>query len=157
MTAAALAERHLVGAVLWLPAAEVRTAAEVVPAEWIDNMQVRAVYSAAVGLAAAGLAPEPALIVPKMLQLGLPEQKNHSATALVVDLYASCPLPGNWRFYAVTVAAQYVRNRVRQIGQALVGEAHSASLDRLLDLLEDGRQQIEATNGHVQRIGGTVA
>lgn len=149
-----IAERYFVGALLQQSRATVAAAGDVVFCEWIHDSQVRGIYAALVDNARNGLEPDPAGVVPTMLRLGLPVQHAGTASALVVSLLTECPLPGNWRYYAVLVANQHLRHRLHDVGQALVEGAHSQPLDRLHTLVEDARQDIEFTTPHVMQIVG---
>ena len=149
-----LAERYFVGGLLHQSRATVAAAADVVFCEWIHDTQVKGVYAALVDNARNGLEPDPAGVVPTMLRLGLPKQHAGTASALVVALLTECPLPGNWAYYGVLVANQCLRHRLYDVGQALVEGAYSHPLDRLHMLVEDARQDIEATSPHVMQIVG---
>jgi hypothetical protein len=94
-----------------------------------------------------------------MLRLGLPAQKHAVATALVIDLMTGCPMPRNWRLYAVLVATARIRNRLLTAGHVLVERAHRDPLDRLQNVLEEARLDVEATTAHVLQLlaGGEAA
>lgn len=152
-----LAERHFVGALLHLPAATVMQAADLLPAEWLSDVQVGGVYAAVIENAKAGIS-EPAAVVPTMLRLGLPADRHGIATGLVIDLMQEVPLPSSWRLYASLVATGRLRARVQAVGYALTEQAHRDPLDRLHAVLEDARLEVEAMHHHIMRvIGGDQA
>jgi hypothetical protein len=142
VSADVLAQRHFVGALMWQHASVTVTVSGLIAADWLTDVQVRGVYMAACLIAADGIDPEPALIVPAMLRLGLPAHKHGIATALVIDLYTEVPLPGNWHYYGATVAAEHVRDQVHTLGLALAESAHRDPLERLHALIDATRDEM---------------
>lgn len=125
MSAAALAERQLVGAVLWSAhgGARLPHLAEMVSGLAVDDFtdpEIRRVLETIRLLIAEDRTPIPAVIVPKMIDAGLlPEQLAPIATGLVCDLIGEAPAVVMWPELKQTVKEWSARRRVARSGVRL--------------------------------------
>lgn len=149
---AALAERHLLGALLHGDAATARDALRWVPPEDFSDPQLRAIAQGIGSLAAQGIDPQPALIAPTLVELGLvPRQLAGLANALLVDLLTGVPVPQSWPSYAATVAGSAMRRDLIAAAQKLAQAAETGRLETCVSIADEAAQR---AHGRLARLSG---
>lgn len=148
-----LAERALIGATLVLRGTDARDAlARVEVADFADP-QHRALWTALGSLTGRGLDPDPALVVPELLALGLlTRDRAGLVNAQVADLLGACPVPAVWPVYAAAVLRESARRTVVEVATRAVQAADGPELATVVQVLGDG---LAAVRGAVTRaLGG---
>lgn len=136
---ATLAERSYVGAVLHLRGQQARDAlARVSPAD-LSDPQLRAVLEAVSAVLQDGSDPDPALLTPRMLELGLvPRDKAGLVNAMIVDLYTDVPAPVCWPAYATEVLRESARRKIRETAERMVQAADGPDLASAVRVMHAG-------------------
>ncbi len=130
-------EQAFVGALLHLPAATAAQALALVDDDHLGDHRLRVITATARQLAGAGVTPDPVLV----LQVARAESTVTTATAisglafLLHEIYAECPVPASWRYYAAGVLDDALRRRCTEAGARLTQAADGESIDSLLELV----------------------
>ena len=133
---APLAERDFVGALMHQSAARVLALAGMVRAEDLADPRLGVVYSGVVSVAATGGRPDPATVDAYLREAGMVRGSDRAAVvALIVDLYATVPLPGAVESYARAVVQEAVRRRVATAAERLAQAADCSPLDGLVTVV----------------------
>lgn len=136
---AAIAERHFLGALLHLSGDEARSAVALVFPTDLADPQLRAILTAARVLVADGHDPSPALIVPRMMALGLVTRDRAGlASALVVDLVVDTPVVASWPAWAVEILRESARRTIVETSNRAMQAADGDDLMVALDVLTAG-------------------
>ena len=136
---AALAERYLVGACLHLRGTTAREALARVEVADLGDPQLRAVVEALQALVQGGADPDPALVAPRMVELGLvPRDKVGLLNVLLVDLLAEVPAPECWPVYAVQVLRESARRTLREVCDRAAQAADGPDLAVAVRVLTEG-------------------
>jgi len=133
-----LAERALLGAVLAMPH-DARDALRRVEVSDLADPQHRALWAALQSLAGRGLDPDPALVVPELLALGLlTRDRAGLVNVQVADLLGACPVPAIWPAYAAAVLREAARRVVVEAATRAVQAADGPDLATVVRVLADG-------------------
>ena len=114
--AAHMAEQALLGAVLLLRGQDARDALARVEVTDLADPQHRAIWTAMRSLSADDLDPEPVLVCPRLLELGLlTRDRSGLVNVQLVDLMGLCPTPAIWQVYAAAVLRESARRTVVEV------------------------------------------
>ena len=140
---AALPERAYIGALLHLRGQEARDALARVQVTDLADPQLRAILEALLALGQDGHDPDPALVVPRMLELGLvTRDKSGLAAGLVVDLLTEVPAPPCWSAYAAQVLRESARRTIRETAERMLQVSDGPDLVTALRVMNDGLGQV---------------
>lgn len=136
---ATLAERAYVGACLHLRDHEARDALSRVKVTDLADPQLRAVLEALQALARDGHDPDPALITPWMMELGLVTRDRAGlVNTLLVDLLTEVPAPPSWSAYAAQVLREAARRSIVEAATRAAQAADGPDLSVAIQVLAEG-------------------
>lgn len=130
-------ERAYVGALLHLPPAAAAQALALVDDEHLANEQLRFITAHVRQLAGAGVAPDPVLVLQVARAGGTVTTASSISglAGLLHELYAECPVPASWRYYAAGVLDDALRRRCAEMGTRIAQAAEGESFESLLELV----------------------
>lgn len=141
--AAHMAEQALLGAVLLLRGQDARDALERVEVTDLANPQHRAIWTALRALAADGRDPDPALVCPRLLELGLLTRDRAPLVNMqLIDLMGLCPTPAIWQVYALAVLRESARRTVVEVCTRAVQASEGPDLATAVRLLAEGLESV---------------
>lgn len=140
---AQMAEAALIGAVLLLSGQEARAALDRVEVVDLADPKHRAIWTALHSLRAAGFDPDPALVTPRLLALGLvtPDRAG-LVNVQLLDLIAACPTPAIWPVYAAAVLRESARRTVVEVCTRAVQASEGPDLATVVQVLTNGLDRV---------------
>jgi replicative DNA helicase len=131
-------EAVFIGAVLHLPAADAQQALSLLHADDLADPRLAVIADSARQLAALGIPPDPAAVLAHARAQGTVASADavRSLSLLLADLWAGCPVPASWRFYAVAVLEEALRRRCTELATRIGQAAERESFASLLELVD---------------------